>query len=458
MENILSRTKKIHLIGVGGAGMRGLAMLLKDKGYVVSGSDIKDSFYLKELSEYGIEVFVGHSRKNISGSGLVCYSSAIKKDNIEILEAKKMEIPLMKRGNLLGEISKDKKVIAVAGSHGKTTTSALLTFLLVSLGYKPAAFIGAQPINYHRPAWWGKDFFVIEADESDASFFYYYPWVAIITNVDKEHLDFYKHEAKLEEAFLKFAGAAKGLVIGWGDLPALDFILNQVTSLKYGFCRHNNVRAENITFREGFTYFDLIVRDKKYERVRTSLLGEHNVLNVLAAISFFYYIEEDIDKVLARLEFFKSTRRRFQIKDKVNEVTFIDDYAHHPTEIKATLKAAKWLNPKRLVVIFQPHRFSRLMRLYKEFINCFSLCDCLILTDIYPAGEILPEGFDKSSLERSLKRVFPGKLYYFPKNLLVKEISSLLEEGDLVLGLGAGDINFLLDDLIGEFKKNKVRV
>ncbi len=458
MEDILSKIKKIHLVGVGGIGMRGLAMLLKDKGYVVSGSDIKDNSYLKEIRECGIEVFRGHSKENIAGAELVCYSSAIKQDNIELLEAKNKGILLMKRGKLLGEISKDKKVIAVAGSHGKTTTSALLTFLLVSLDYKPAAFIGARPINYHRSAWWGGDFFVIEADESDASFLYYYPWIAIITNIDKEHLDFYKDEEKLKEAFLEFAGSAKDLVIGCGDLPVLDSILNRVNCLKYGFCRHNDISAENITFEEGFTYFDLIIRNKRYRQVKISLLGEHNVLNVLAAISFFYYIKEDIDKVLARLEFFKSTYRRFQIKEEVNGVTFVDDYAHHPTEIKATLGAAKFLNPKRLVVIFQPHRFSRLISLYEEFINSFSLCNCLILTDVYPAGEVLPEGFDQSLLERSLKSAFPGKLLYFPKDILSKEAPFILEEGDLVLGLGAGDINFLLDDVIREFKKSKVRL
>jgi len=215
MEEILSRIRKIHLIGVGGAGMSGLAMLLKDKGYLVSGSDVKESFYFGKVKEAGIEVFLGHSERNLDGVELVCYSSAIREDNIEIMAAKKRGIPLVKRGKLLGEISKDKKVIAVSGSHGKTTTSALLTHLLNSLGYQPSTFIGAQPLGYSKSSWWGKDFFVIEIDESDGTILNYYPWIAIITNIDNEHIDFYGDRKNLDKAFREFAYRTKELVIGW---------------------------------------------------------------------------------------------------------------------------------------------------------------------------------------------------------------------------------------------------
>jgi UDP-N-acetylmuramate--alanine ligase len=458
MKEILSKIKRVHLVGIGGVGMSGLAVLLKDKGYVVTGSDIKDSFYLRKLKDLGIEIYIGHRRENINNAELVCFSSAIKEDNIEILEAKRWGLPLVRRAQLLGAISSDKQIVAVSGSHGKTTISSLLAYTLSSLGYKPAAFIGAQPLNYESLAWWGPRFFVIEADESDASFLYYSPWISIITNIDKEHLDFYQDMEALKEAFLKFALLSQELTIGCGDDPNVVYILGKVPSLSYGFSQHNLVRAENIYFQNGLTYFDLIVEQTRFKKVTLPLLGEHNVLNSLAVVSLFSYLKEDINRVIACLEHFKGTKRRFQIKEKVGNITFVDDYAHHPTEIKMTLKAARYLQPKRLVVIFQPHRFSRTKLLWKEFGACFSLCDCLILTDIYSAGESRPVGFKESILWEELKANFEGDLFYFSKDTLSREVPSLLEEGDLVLGLGAGDINLLLDEVIIHLRQSRIKV
>ncbi|RKY32745.1 MAG: UDP-N-acetylmuramate--L-alanine ligase [Candidatus Omnitrophota bacterium] len=458
MEEILSRIRKIHLIGVGGAGMSGLAMLLKDKGYLVSGSDVKESFYFGKVKEAGIEVFLGHSERNLDGVELVCYSSAIREDNIEIMAAKKRGIPLVKRGKLLGEISKDKKVIAVSGSHGKTTTSALLTHLLNSLGYQPSTFIGAQPLGYSKSSWWGKDFFVIEIDESDGTILNYYPWIAIITNIDNEHIDFYGDRKNLDKAFREFAYRTKELVIGWADLEPLKSIIQEVNSLKYGYTSGVDLFAKEINFDGEFTSFSLTIKDKNYSKVKIPLIGEHNVLNALAVIAFFYYLGEDMDKVFSAFISFKGTKRRFEVKDRIEGIAFLEDYAHHPTEVKATIKSAKLLKPERLVVIFQPHRYSRLSYLYQEFAQSFSLCDVLILTDIYSAGEVKPPGFDDEILWKELKQHFNKKCFYFPKDHLVEEVLPLLKEGDLVLALGAGDINILLNDIIEEFKRNKAKV
>ena len=460
MEKILSKIKRIHLVGIGGVGMSGLAMLLKDKGYQVSGSDVKESFYLAKIKEQGIQVSLGHDAAHVREAELVCYSSAIKENNIEIVEARRRRIPIVRRGYLLSLISQDRKVIAISGSHGKTTTSALITYLLTSLGYNPAAFIGSYPLNYDKMAWWGNDFFVIEVDESDGSFSLCSPWVGLITNIDREHLDFYKSEDALKESFSKFAHSSKEMTIGWGDCPPVAAILKDIPSLKYGFSHSNHIRAENVFYdsTSGYMCFDLLIKEKRYHKVKSPLLGEHNVLNTLAAISFFYFLGEDIDSVLMQLPNFKSTKRRFQIQATVGGVTFIDDYAHHPTEIQGTLAAARLLAPGRIVAIFQPHRFSRIQLLIREFARSFSLCDSLIITDIYSAGEMKPQGFNQEMLFKHIIDNFSKEVVYIPCDMLSREVPTLLKEGDLVLGLGAGDIHKLLDGIIDEFKRCRVKV
>ena len=454
METLLSKIKRIHLVGIGGAGMSALAILLKEKGFILSGSDIKESAYLKKLKEEGIKIFLGHRKKNLEKAELVCVSSAIKADNVEVKEAEKRGIPVLKRAELLSLLALNKRVIAVGGAHGKTTTTAFLAYLLESLGYKPSVFVGGELINYARSAWWGGDFFVIETDESDGSFLKIIPSVAIITNIDKEHLDFYKEEKTLIEKFSQFASSAKEITIGWGDSPFLRNILKNISnSLSYGFSPDNDIQAKNIILTPQATIFDLKVKEKEFKRIRISLLGEHNLLNTLACLAFFYYLGEDLNRVIDKLEDFKSTKRRFQIKKIVKNVMFVDDYAHHPTEIEATLKTAKLFNPKRLVVIFEPHRFSRIKLLQDKFLNCFSLADVLIVTDIYSASEEKPQDFDEYAFFHSLKISFNKEFFYFPKDTLIEKVVSLLEENDLVIGLGAGDISLLLDGIIEKFER-----
>ncbi len=455
MEEILSKIKRIHLIGIGGAGMSALAFLLKDYGFILSGSDIKDSFYFRKVKEAGIRVWLGHNKNNIEGAQLVCASSAIKEDNEELKEAKKRGIPIIRRGELLSFISKDKKVIAIAGSHGKTTTSAMLAYVLDGLGYKPSVFIGAQPLDYRFSSWWGEDFFVVETDESDGSFLRFSPWVTIITNVDREHLDFYGSYTHLLDRFSEFILKTKKMVIGWGDQEDLFSILKKGKSITYGFKKYNKVRADNLNLTTKGTEFELIIEEKKVAKFYTPLLGKHNLLNTLAVLSFFFYVmKEDISKVLSILKNFRNTKRRFQIKENVEGIMFIDDYAHHPTEIKATLEVARIFTPKRLVAIFEPHRYSRVISLMDDFSGCFTFCDVLIVTDIYSASETRPCGFNQLDFFDALKRNFYNKkFYYFPKERLVKEVPSILEEGDLVIGLGAGDISNLLDAIIKELQR-----
>lgn len=467
MDKILSGIKNIHLVGIGGIGVSGLAFLLRDKGYTVRGSDTEENSNTRMLKNAGITVYIGHKVENVSmDTDLVCYSSAVKSTNPEILEAVKRGITILPRGKLLGLLCEDKKTVAVSGSHGKTTTTALIGHLLTALGHKPTVFVGGLPLNYERNAWWGEEYFVIETDESDGSFLCYNPWVSVITNIDREHLDYHKTVENLKASFLQFAGQTKGLVIGCGDDPAVSAILAKVKSSSYGFGENNRVKAANILFEPagnagtamaGFTSFDLFIEDKSRGRVSIPLLGVHNVLNALAVLSFFEYLGQDLAKVIELLRSFKGTKRRFQIKKKIGGVVFVDDYAHHPTEIEAVIKAARYLHPKRLLVIFQPHRFSRVKSLYREFSRCFSHADRLIVTDIYSASEKEVEGINSNFLIEEIKKNFSGRADYVPKERLISEIPLFLEEGDIVLGLGAGDINAIMDGVIHEFTNSRIK-
>lgn len=455
MEKILSKLKKVYLIGIGGIGMSGLAFLLKERGYIVSGSDIKESYTLAKLREQGIEVFLGHDPNNIKDVGLICFSSAVKEDNPEILHAKENNIPTVHRAQLLALISSEKKTIAVTGSHGKTTTTSLLGFVLSSLGYKPAVFVGGVPLNYDVHAWWGNEYFVIEADESDGSFLNYDPEVSIITNIDYEHLDYYKDMDALRGAFSKFARKTKGVVIGYGDDDDLFAILRDANSITYGFKPHNRVQARDLKFYNGFMNFDLVIDNTK-ERVRIPLLGEHNVLNALAVISFLFYQGQDLKTATKAIEGFKGVKRRLQIKEEAGGVIFMDDYAHHPTEIKSILKAVSLLKRKRIVVVFEPHRFSRVKLLLNDFANCFNLADEVIVTDVYSASEKELEGIDGKFLHNQIKKNC-NSVQYISRDDLIESVPLCIQEGDIVLGLGAGDINILMDGIIDEFKKSRVK-
>ena len=455
MEEILRVTKYIHLVGIGGVGMSGLALLLKDKGFTVSGSDISMSPYTKILEEAGIKVFIGHRREQVSSKvQILGYSSAVSDDNPEILQAKVYGVDILKRGQLLAELCKGKKTIAVAGSHGKTTTSSLLGHILTSLGHKPTVFVGGLPLNYSKGAWWGEDYFVAETDESDGSFLYFNPWVSVITNIDNEHLDYYKTTESLENSFLEFAGNTSEKVIGWGDQPKVSQIIRETSGLSFGWGKNNFIRGENFKFKNQQSFFDLYIEKDFITSIETPLIGEYNSLNILAALAFFHYIGEDLKKVNQAITSFKGTKRRFEIKEKIKGVTFVDDYAHHPTEIRAVLAAARLLKPKRLFVVLQPHRFSRVKLLYNEFLESLKLADKVIITDIYSAHENNAQYINSKIFAETINKGALTKMEYVPKDEIVENIPAYLKEGDLVLSLGAGDINILMAKTREKFKKN----
>ena len=448
MEGLLSKVRNIYLVGIGGIGMSGLALLLKERGFTVKGSDRKESANVKMLRAQGIKVFVGHREEQVSSdTDILGYSSAIGEENPEIIQAKKRGINIFKRAKLLDALCQGKKTIAISGSHGKTTTTALLGHLLTALEYKPAVFVGGLPLNYSRGAWWGDNYFVIEADESDGSFLEFNPWVSIITNIDCEHLDYYGNIENLRKSFLKFAQNTRDKVIGWGDQFYLAELISKVGGLSFGWEKENLLRGVNFKFDRGFSYFDLYIKGEFRSSIKTPLIGKYNCLNTLAVLAFFYHLGEDLEKVKQALLNFKGTRRRLEANGKIKGITFIDDYAHHPAEIKAVLSAAQLLNPKRLFVIFQPHRFSRVNLLKEEFARCFSGVDYLVVSDIYAACEENTFGVSAKNLAEEINKNLSVKVEYIPKNELVTNIPPYLKEGDLVLGLGAGDINSIMEGI-----------
>jgi len=460
MDKLLHGVKAIHFIGIGGIGVSGLALLLKEKGYVVRGSDARDSSNMQLLRDNGIEVFVGHSAGHLREDiGLVAYSSAIKEDNPEMSAARQRALPCVTRGRLLGEVCEDKRTIAIAGSHGKTTTTSMTAFILDRLGLNPTYFVGGIPLNYEhaRNAVIGSDYFVIETDESDGSFLHYHPWVSVITNVDKEHMDHYSTVEELQRCFMRFAGQTREKVIGCGDDPCVRNIVEKCGGISYGFGEHNRMRALNSHFDGKFNHFDFYCDGQKLASVKVPLLGVHNILNSLAVLSFIKYIGQDINTAVEALADFRGTKRRFQLQGAVNGVIFVDDYGHHPTEIAAVLKAARQLNPTRVIALFQPHRYTRVKSLYEEFSRCFTSADEVIVTDIYAASETPIIGVDAQSLAKDIQKFVHGTVHYVPKDELVKEVPRYLSSGDICIALGAGDINSIALGIADAFKKSAIK-
>ncbi len=449
------RVNKVHFIGIGGIGVSGLAYLFLDKGYKVSGSDIKENLIVKKLRDKGVKINVPHSAQAVRGKDLVCFSSAIRPDNPELLFAKALRIPRIKRGSLLGRILRGKETAAVSGSHGKTTVTALASFVLRSLGKDTASLVGGIPLYSERSSWWGRDLFIVETDESDGSFLKIKPDYSIITNIDKEHLNFYGSFDRLTQSFKKFALNTRSLVIGCGEDKQVRSILRQagIPSVSYGFKNSNTFSAGNISFSKKGSEFDFYYKKRFAGRIKIPLWGKHNVLNTLSVLALCWNLGYGVKEIKKAVSKFPGTKRRLEIKAKVKKVSFIDDYAHHPSEIKAVLEAVSHLNSKRIVVLFQPHRFSRVKILFDKFPSAFSSADLLVVTDIYPAGEKPLKGIDAESLSRRIKRRLGRRIIYLPKNEILSKVPGMFKPGDLFLGLGAGDINKITDSIIVRFRE-----
>ena len=439
--------------------MSGIAQLLLRRGIKVTGSDLKESRITEELKGLGAQIFLGHNAANIKSADLVVYSSAIKGDNAEIQEARRLDIPLIKRAEVLAQLMKDKIVITVTGSHGKTTTTSLVSYLLLEAGFVPTVAIGGILRNLDTNACFGNgDFFVAEADESDGSFLYYQPRYSIITNIDREHLDYYKEFDNEINAFKEFLNKteSKGCAFCCDDDINLKDILRDYKKryILFGLKESAHIYPKNIEMKGLTSEFDCFYKNKFLARFYLALGGTHNVSNALAVIALGLELGIDLECIKKTLACYKGTRRRMEVKFSNNEYLLIDDYAHHPTEIKATLAAIKNLKSNRIIVVFQPHRYTRTKLLLEEFAHSFDLADYLILTDIYAASEPPLAGVTSRSIYDKVKEYAPNKqIDFLAKENIVGRLLEIIKPGDLVITLGAGDIVKTGDELAEELKR-----
>ncbi|MBW1887529.1 MAG: UDP-N-acetylmuramate--L-alanine ligase [Deltaproteobacteria bacterium] len=449
------KAKRIHFVGIGGIGMSGIAELLLNLGYEVSGSDLKDSPVIARLSDLGGKIFTGHNRKNIEGADVVVYSSAVLSDNAEIAGARERYIPVIPRAEMLAELMRLKYGVAVAGAHGKTTTTSMIASILTCGNLDPTVVIGGR-----LDIWGGSnaklgqgDILVAESDESDGSFMALSPTIAVVTNIDHEHIEYYGDMDALRSTFVNFINKVPfyGLAILCLDNEEIQNIVPRLKKryLTYGMTSQADIRARDIKRRRLEVDFEVIHHNRSLGRVVVGMPGTHNVLNALAALSVGLELEMGIEDIKKGLKNLGGLARRFQVKDEKGDVLFIDDYGHHPTEITATLETAKECWPeRRLVVIFQPHRYSRTKALFDRFAISFNQADVLIVAPLYPAGEAPIEGVNAEWLYRAIKEhghrdVLLGK----NKDEIVKLLLDLIRPEDVVMTLGAGDIYQVGDEL-----------
>ena len=442
------KTKHIHFVGIGGIGMSGIAELLVNLGYQVSGSDLKHSPITDNLVHLGCSVFQGHQREWVSDADVVVTSSAISPDNPEVLVAREKNIPVIMRAEMLAELMRLKKFgIAIAGSHGKTSTSSLVSWMMARAGLDPTIVVGGKVDCLGGNAKLGDgEFLVAEADESDGSFLKLSPVLEVVTNIDLEHLDYYRDIEHIKDSFLEFIdkipfyGAA---IICLDDKHIADILpAIQKRVITYGLTSQSDLFAENVTFDRGKASFVVKKERQVVGEITLSQAGMHNVYNALATICVGLELEIPFSVIAESLATFAGVQRRMELKGSAAGITVMDDYGHHPTEIRATLSAIKDAWPDhRLVVMFQPHRYSRTKGLFEDFQTCFHLADLLVMTDIYAASEEPIEGVNSELLLSKIKQHGQRHTAYIPNVLdLPEQIRPMLQPGDLVLSLGAGNI------------------
>lgn len=445
---IRGTVRKVHFVGIGGTGMCGLAEILLTLGYEVSGSDLAtDTEAITRLVSIGAHVSQGHASEHISGADLVVVSSAVGEQNPEVREAHAVGLPVLKRGQMLAEIMRLKYGVAVAGSHGKTTTTSLVGQVLSEAGRDPTLFVGGRLRSIGSNARVGSgEIFVAEADESDGSFLEILPTVAVVTNIDREHLDHYRNFDAIKAAFLRFASSVPfyGAAVLCGDDPGVRAIVAQINRpmILYGFAPDCQVRAEKARSDGEHSRFHLRVEERGFGEFRIPLPGRHNIQNALAAIAASLFLNVPPDEIRAALDRFEGVSRRFEIRSRVGGVVHLDDYGHHPTEIRAVLRAAREVfDTRRLVVFFQPHRYTRTAALHEEFAGAFEDADLVVLTEIYAAGEVPIQGVTAELLRSQITMGSHVEVVYArTEDEAVKAVAERLEGGDVLLTLGAGPI------------------
>jgi len=444
------RFERIHFVGIGGIGMSGIAEVLHNLDYEVTGSDLKSSGTTRRLEGMGINIAIGHNAENIKDAHVVVTSSAVSSGNPEVIEARERSIPVIPRAEMLAELARLKYGVLVAGAHGKTTVTSLVSSVLALGGLDPTVVIGGKLKGLGSNAKLGQgDFLVAEADESDGSFLKLTPTIGVVTNIDREHMDFFKSIDELKGAFLSFINKVPfyGLNVLCGDNQNVNDLLPMVQRryITYGISEGLDLVARNIETEDLRSRFEAVLNGESLGLFEVPLIGVHNVSNCLAAIAVANELDVDIEKTRDALKEFSGVKRRFEHKGEVSGIRVMDDYGHHPEEIRVTLKAMKEAmvnggDKGRLVVLFQPHRYSRIPDLLEDFFRAFTDADKVVLMDIYPAGERPLEGVDSEVLCNGIKAEGNDIEHIKNRDEIVAHLSKELFAGDTLLTLGAGDV------------------
>jgi len=450
--------RHIHFVGIGGIGVSGCAHLAMRAGVHVSGSDAKESDATRRLRSAGADVFIGHRPENVGAADLVVYSSAIKADNPELVAARSRHIPVKKRAQFLCDLMAEKTVVSVAGAHGKTTTSSLAATLLSQAGLCPTVAVGGILREDGQNARWGESaYFVAEADESDGTSLCYTPTYSLVTNIDHEHLDYYKTYDNLLHAFAAYMKqtAPEGCVIACRDDAVLYELARHSAArlVTYGFSEEADLRIQRYAADGRAIRFACARHNKPLGTFAVGLCGRHNALNAAAVVALGLELDLAADVIRKALASFQGVERRFQVRHEDKDLMVVDDYGHHPTEIAATLSAARACTQRRLVVVFQPHRYTRTHALMDRFAAAFTCCDHLLVTDIYAASEDPLEGVTAENLVERIREKTACPVTYVPREGLVGRVRAALKPGDLVLFLGAGDITKASHEFADLFQK-----
>lgn len=442
----LKENAHIHFIGIGGISMSGLAMVLIKNGYKVTGSDRQKTHITDKLEENGAIIYEGHDAKNVIGADLVVHTAAVHEDNPEICKAKENNIRLIDRAECLGAIMKlYKKAVGVSGTHGKTTTTGMLTHALIYADTDPTISIGGELDIIEGNIKTGKsEYFVTEACEYTNSFLKLFPYIALITNIEEDHLDFFTGIEHIRKSFKEFAKLTSngGYVVANGDDENVKIALNGTNCdvIYYGQSQNCEYRYDNLIFNHGYPEFDILYNNEKIAHINLNVPGIHNVMNTLAVVATCRLLGIDTEKIAKGIETFKGTHRRFEKLGTLNGATIIADYAHHPTEIIATLKAAKDFDYNRMWCVFQPHTYTRTKALWDDFLTCFDDCDKLVLTHIYAAREPFDGVTKASTLATQIKQNGKDTVYIEDFSQVCEYLKENVSENDMVFIMGAGDV------------------
>jgi len=454
---MLGKTEHIHFIGIGGIGMSGLAIIMRNLGFTVTGSDIQRSEITHLLEKTGIKIQYRHRKGNISGASVVVYSTAVKQDNPEIAEARRIAVPIIHRGELLAELTRMKIAICISGTHGKTTTTSIIDEVLQAGGLSPTTVVGGI-IKGKSQARIGKgDYLICEADESDKSFLKLFPSYAIITNIEAEHLDHYKNFDEIKDNFIYFANHVPFwgcIFLGADSTPNVE-IREKIhrRTITYGLNDNAELRAVNIRRHRASCSFNVTYLDKPVGKFKINLLGNHNINNTLAAIGVGLELGIATSKIKRALIEFSGVHRRIECLGAIRGVKIFDDYGHHPTEIAVTLETIREYFPnKRIISIFQPHRYTRTHYLFNEFAFSFFYADIVIVTEIYPAHEIPIPGISGESLAKRIRKEQEAVHFIPDFDNIVRFLKEVVQPNDIIVVQGAGDINKLARRLIKELK------